>query len=157
MVMLLFAVLISIFSRTLMVGIRSWTLGHNRSQLVQTASTTLGMLSRDISEAQNFDAAAANAVTFIADHNGDGTVETITYDMGTDFLRKQADILAPQVSVAQNVQAIAFSYRDLNGTTITAPVVAANLPAIRLVDITLTMLKGSETVVMKTSVFCRNR
>ncbi len=93
--------------------------GYNPANL---SSTSIGITS-----------ASANSITFKQDLNGNGDVtganENITYSYDSANSRITRNTGSGAVSLAENVEALNFSYYDANGATTTTP---ANIKKIKI-------------------------
>ena len=109
--------------------------------------------------------ATDTSITFLADLDLDGSLdgtETITYTLSGDELRSNLDA-APLVENVDNSNGpgLAFTYLAADNSTLATPVSAADLAAIRTVQIALTVREPAgrgKTVVRTyaTEVRCRN-
>lgn len=132
-----------------------------------------------LSAGAGFENATATQMRLTADRDLDGQIdrdtsglaadlnqERITYAWDGQALRRRlyegtADETAWQ-TVIEGVSALNFNYLNAAGAAIAAPVAAASLPDIRMVDITMscqgTDAKGQPiTRTLTTRVICRNR
>lgn len=105
--------------------------------------------------------ATETSITFLADVDLDGTAdgtETITYTLSGDELRSN---LSPGVPLVDNVTDLVFTYLKEGGGPLAVPVAAADLAAIRTVQIALTVREPAGrgkwvTRTYATEVRCRN-
>jgi len=98
-----------------------------------------------------FTSITANSVTFTMDSNENNTLdtgETITYDIDSNNLRRNAG--AGAQPIADNITSMVIEYFDLNGNETT---VVGN---VRSVSVTLAASDGDHTRDLSTLIKCRN-
>ncbi|MBI5591872.1 MAG: prepilin-type N-terminal cleavage/methylation domain-containing protein [Deltaproteobacteria bacterium] len=118
------------------------------------------------------EAATATKIRFTADRNMNGAIENINrerltyeYDGNRLCLYEGADLGTPPPPATEtlidNVSALSFIYRDVDGIAIVLPVSASNLANIRTVDISITC-QGKDykrkdiSRTLQTRISCRN-
>jgi prepilin-type N-terminal cleavage/methylation domain-containing protein len=145
-------------------GSQTWIVGANRSEAQQTARLILHRVAEEVRgsgwdprNTQSFPAIQALAppqTGFIIsnDWNADGAIqnnilvsvngtnkgEQITYDVVSNALRRQESrVDASAVTVTNAINAITFTYRDVDDAVVASPHLAANALTIRTVEITV--------------------
>lgn len=134
--------------------------GENRAELQQNARVGMEMMVREIRMAgydpsdaitsqstTPIEVADANSICFLADVDGDDTTDRVRYRLqGTQLIRESAawnvvvvcTALAGGSQLADEVNALAFTYVDATGATIPLTDFPARLADIRLVTVGLT-------------------
>jgi type IV pilus assembly protein PilW len=147
----------------------------------QRVRIALDMMARDIRMAgldpmlaytAGIEEATGTKLRFTADRNMDGVIQnnnrertTYQFDGGRLCMYEGPDLgnpLPPLLeSLIDNVSVLSFTYRDIDGAVIAAPVSASNLANIRTVDISITC-QGKDykrqniNRTLQTRVDCRN-
>jgi len=154
----LVAILVGFMGWTFAVGIGAWGSAWNRANIRQNGNLAIERMVRDISRAVSITDAGEDEITIEADLDNDGTDETVTFDMdGTDLKRTingTAMVLSPDVATFE------FSYRDVDNELMSIPSDVSNQAKrddIRVVTISLDMIKSDDAVTLSSSVYCRNQ
>ncbi len=146
---------IAVVYETVLVGLRAAHSADDRSNASQQVVNALERLIRESSVASNVDQAQDQRFQFDADIDGNGTTESnINYVVqGGDLVRIQGGVT---VTLIRDLSTLDFNYVDLANAAMTTPVSAANRPNVRVVQITVTAVRGTETISLATAVFLRN-
>lgn len=145
-------------------GSQTWVVGANRSEAQQTARLILHRVAEEVRmggwdprNTQSFPAIQALAppqIGFIIsyDWSADGAIqnnilvavngankgEQITYDfVGNALRRRESQVDASAVTVTNAINAITFTYRDVDDAVVASPHLAANALTIRTVEISV--------------------
>ena len=140
----LISILIGAITVTFTVGLRAWDVAMLRGGVKKDASYSLRLMSEEIRQSTSVTAANQNDFTFMADSDGNGSDETITYSwsgvVGEDFNRVQG---ATTIALARDVQSVQFKYYDADNNLLSA---SATASSVRLVEFTLQLKKENESI-----------
>ena len=156
-VVILFFILTGVAITAFTVGLRSWDSGLNRTDVRLESGRAMERMVRDISQASSITNAKDDTITFLVDLDDDGNDETVTFDVISNDLVRTVD--GTDIPLATNVDALTFSYRDLNDDLMNPPGDTANQTKrdnIRIVLISIDMSRGDETFNLSSSVYVRN-
>jgi len=126
----------------------TWLIGSSRGQAANSTSYALNRMMNEIAQlkdAQSVLTATANQFEFI-----DVDDNTIDYSLSGTNLMRNGNILA------RGVQALAFSYWDVNHQSLAGPAVSPSATDLWRVSIGLTSQAGEQEVQMETQVRPRN-
>ena len=137
---------------TVITGLRVVQATLVREQLRAAAASALERLVRDLSLANNVD--AAQDARFQVDTSAVNDVD-YRYDSSAHTLTRSDASVAIR-TVLRNVTAFDFDYVDSAGASLTTPVSGASEDTIRVVQVQLTVASGSEQVSMAAAVYLRN-
>lgn len=156
-VIALFSILAVAVFWTFVVGLKVWGSGMDRGYIRQDANLSIERMVRELSEASEFSRARSDEVDFNADLDGDGSVETIKFDISNDNnLERTEDSIA--VIMAGNVQTFTLGYYlDGDNDTLLSSVTGPSRDDIRVIVISLTLDDGDETITLSSSVYARNQ
>lgn len=144
--MALLSILLGVMGLTFLVGLRAWDTGILSGGVKKEASYSLRIMTEELKQATAITVANLNNITFLADLDGNGVVDTITYSWsgvaGADLSRVQGTATTILARNAQNAQ---FQYYNINNTLLgPPPAVTASL--VRVVELTLQLAKEGETL-----------
>lgn len=139
-------------SESVTVGLRATAAAARREEIRQQLSAALERLTRDMTVAENVDAAQDGRFQF--DTPSDGNVDYV-YD-GTDDILSRDDANSPQVDLVSRLTSFDFDYFNGSGTQLSTPVAGASEDTIRVVQVTATVTYGSETVSVASAAYLRN-
>lgn len=157
LVMGLLTVLLGAMTYTLVMGLRLGDVGMLSGGVRKEASYSLRIISEELRQAIAVTAADLHALTFQADLDRNGAVETITYSWsgtpGDDLVRTKATETA---ALANGAQDASFQYYDSSNAILgPLPLTPAQLRLVRVVRLTLQVAKEGES--MKYEVKIRPR
>ncbi|NQU95198.1 MAG: hypothetical protein HQ549_03070 [Candidatus Omnitrophica bacterium] len=154
----LFLILGSVVLWVFVVGLRSWDSGLNRANIRQSVNVALERMTRELGQASEVTQAKAGNITFQADLDENGTVETITFDVtNADNLERTES--GRDILMVSNVQDFTLGYylESGNDTLLSSVNSPANRDTIRVVVISITVSEGDETLTFSTSAYTRNQ
>lgn len=144
LVTFLLTILLGAITSTFVVGLRAWDVGILHAGIKKEASFSLRMMSDEMRQATSITAANQNDVTFVADSDGNGAEETITYSwsgvIGENLNRIQGTTTS---ALARDVESAQFQYYDANNNLLSFPVTAS---LVRAVEISLKLKKENESI-----------
>lgn len=151
----LLSIMTVVIAVVFLTGLKAWSSGLNRTGIREEGSIAMERMMRDLSQASNITAATAATITFTADVDNDSVNETVTFsrDVDNNLIRT---VDGSAITLTPNAQALAFSYTDLNNTSI-VPASQADRDTIRVVTMALTMSKSGETYTLSSSAYTRNQ
>ena len=164
---LLFSAIIAAAVLMLSTGLKIWSSGKDRLDIRQNGNLAMERMVRYL-ETSNYNSpvgvsvAAANNTTFYADTDNNGTVEavTLTYDAVNKRINITIGAGGTALILSPDVQSLAFSYYDNSGPSVLLSPLPLNKDqrdSISVINISLTMSKGNDTVTLNSSAFCRNQ
>ncbi len=155
--MLLFSAIAGAATLMFTTGLKIWYSNKDRLDVRQNGSLAIEEMVRYLELSSNITAATTSSITFAADVNNDGTDETVTiaYNLGTQ--RINITINGATTILTPDVQSFSLSYYQSNTQVSFTPVNQADRDSIRIVKISLIMNKGSDTVTLSSSAYCRNQ
>jgi len=155
--MLLFSAIIVATILTLNVGLKIWSSNKDRLDVRQNGSLAMETMTRYLEIANNITATSANSITFAADINNNGADETVV--LAFDAVNKIINITIGGATtiLTPDTQSFSLSYYQSNTQVPFTPITQADRDSICIVTISLTMNKGSDTVTLSSSAFCRNQ
>ena len=132
---------------------------------MQEGMTAMETMARYIGIAGNYPlltggitSATAASVTFLADVNNTGSLQTVTISYASG--KVTATVVGAStatVTIAPSVASFSFAYYDGSGASLAVPVSTQALrDSIRVVTVTMAMTKGSDTINYSLSAYCRN-
>lgn len=125
-----------------------------RSSIKGEAGRAFLNMSRELRQASSITSAGPSSLTFTADTNNDGIDETIQYawsgTLNDPLNRVSAPLTNPLIT---SVNALAFSYYDVNNNPLAFPVTASQ---VRLLSIDITAVQGDEAIQLRARVDLRN-
>ncbi|MDD4879595.1 MAG: hypothetical protein PHR22_03980 [Candidatus Omnitrophica bacterium] len=133
------------------IGLRIWETEITRAAFIKDISYSMQVMSEDLRQATSFVATTnRNRVSFlIPDVNGDGSPETIRYNVSRGNLRRTQNGAATPV-LARNVQSVTFRYYRPNDNV--NPMGRVVRSQIRVVEIDLVLADGNESIQFTTRV-----
>ncbi|KPK40937.1 MAG: hypothetical protein AMJ78_06660 [Omnitrophica WOR_2 bacterium SM23_29] len=144
LVTILISILLGAITATYVVGLRAWDVGILHGGIKKEASYSLRIMSEELRQATSITSANQNDVTFVADLDGNGIDDTITYSwsgvVGENLNKVQS---ATTISLAKDVESAQFQYYDANNNLLSPPVTASS---VRVVEITLRLKKEDESI-----------
>lgn len=164
---LLFSAITGASALMLSSGLKIWSSSKDRLDIRQNGSLAMERMIRYL-EIANYKAAvpafvaSANSTTFAADVDDNGIYETVT--LAYDAVNKRINITIGVGGMATiltpDVQSFDLSYYKSDPPALLLPLpltTSDQRDSIRVVTISLTMNKGSDTVTLSSSAFCRNQ
>ncbi len=164
---LLFSAITGAAILMLTTGLKIWSSNKDRLDIRQNGSLAMERMIRYL-EIANYKAAvpvfvaSANSTTFAADVDNNGVDEKVT--LAYDAVNKRINITIGAGGTAAiltpDVQNFSLTYYQLNSETAFTPPhpnTESERDSIRIVMISLTMNKASDTVTLSSSAFCRNQ
>ncbi len=146
MVIALLAILLGAVTSTFVTGLKVWDVGMLSGGVRKEASYSLRIISEELKQAITITAANLNNMTFQADLDGNGAVDTITYSWdgtaGHDLIRTQG---TETMILARGAQDAKFQYYNSTNTLL-GPPPAVTASAVRAIELTLQVKKENETV-----------
>lgn len=141
---------------TVIVALRSVSAADTREALRRELVLAMDRLTRELGAAYAVDAAEDQRCQFDArDIDGDGSDDpNINYHVSSGL---QRTVGALTLTLVPDLTALDFDYLDATGATLTTPVGGGSLGAIRVVDITMTAARGTESVSLTAAADLRNR
>ena len=157
LVMGLLTVLLGAMTYTLVMGLRIRDMVLLSGGVSKEASFSLRIISEELRQATAVTAAGLHTLTFQADLDRNGAIDTITYSWsgtsGDDLVRTQATETA---ALAKGVQDASFQYYDSSNAILgPLPLTPAQLRLVKVVRLTLQVAKEGES--MKYEVKIRPR
>jgi prepilin-type N-terminal cleavage/methylation domain-containing protein len=174
-VLTLFGVFFSALQEPVLVGLRSLDSADTREAARTQLARALDQFTREVTMARNVDRATGTRFQFDADFDGDGASSNITpeerninyeYDAAADeWLRSDTDTSAGQETVLiSNVTSLDYNYYETGSTTESAACDSTGScgsnccrSEVRVVVVTATVTRDSETMTMSASAFLENR
>jgi len=160
MAIVLFSLITGAAMLVLTVSLKTWNSNKDRINIRQNGNLALEEMVRYLELASNITAATTSAITFAADINNNGADETVT--LAFDAVNKNLNVTVggATTTITPYVQSFSFSY-CASGTetpfTPPDPDTQGERDTIRVVILSLTMNKGSETISSSSSAYCRNQ
>jgi Tfp pilus assembly protein PilV len=154
---LLFSAITGAAVLTLSAGLKIWNSSEDRIDIRQKGSLAMEEMVRYLELANNITAATTTSITFAADVNNNGTDETVALVYDAVNKRINITISGATMILTSDAQSFALSYFQLNTQTSFTPIVQVDRDSIRIVTISLTMNRGSDTITLNSSAFCRNQ
>jgi len=157
MAMALFSVIIAVTISMFTLSLDVWGSGRSRFDITQDGNLALERIVRYLELASNITAATETEITFDADVYNDGTDDTITitFDAVTKKLNQTIDGVT--MTLAPYVQDFTFSYYQSDTETPFTPLIQDDRDTICVIMLSLTMNRGSETITLGSSAYCRNQ
>jgi len=141
----LFGLFMGAVYESMLIGLRVTSTTDDRAEIVQQAASVLERFVRDVNIADNVD--AAQSARFQFDTPPTNNINYV-YSSGT-LSRSNTVIL-------RNITAFDLNFFDSSGTQLAEPVPGASEDTIRLVQVSVTLTKDSETVSFAQSAYLRN-
>jgi len=145
-------------------GLRSWTSAENYAEVTNAGGLAMERMVRELSLASEITSAESDEVEFEADVDGDGSVETIKYDVDKDgrLIRAEGTVQPLTHILANAVQDLTLGYYlDQDDTRYdsvkTGGSGVTEADTIRVVDIFLEISAGDETTTLGGSAYTRNQ
>ena len=147
------------------VGLKSWHSGRNYAEIINSGNLIIEQMVRELSMASEITSAKADEVEFEADVDGDGSADTIKYDVagGGDLVKSMGS--PPNridITLVEDVDDFTLGYYLDQDDTLYESVSATgqnptDADGIRVVVISLTLSEGDETITLGGSVYTRNQ
>jgi type II secretory pathway pseudopilin PulG len=157
----LFSILAAAIFWTFVAGLRAWGSGRDRAYIRQDANLAIERMVRELSEASEINTAGSDEIEFDADLDGDGSVETIRFDVSNDDNLERTEVITGPdiiVTLARNVQTFTLGYYlDGDNDTLLSSVTGPSRDDVRVIVISLTLNEGGETLTLSSSVYTRNQ
>lgn len=157
MAMALFSVIVGAALSIFTVSLNIWDSSQSRIDIRQNGSLAMEKMVRYLELANNITAATASSITFTADVNNDDTDETVTLALDTVNEKLNQAISGVTMTLTPGVQSFSLSYYKSDTETPFTPLIQADRDTIRIVNLSLIMNKGSDTVSLGSSAYCRNQ
>ena len=162
---LLFSAIALAATLMLTTGLKTWSSNQSSLDVRQNGNLAMEKMVRCLELASNITAATTDSITFAADIDNNGTNETVT--IAFDAVNKRINITTEGITTILTPDAQSFSLSYYQSDTQTSygaipqpsftPVDQYDRNRIATIKISLTMNKGSDTVTLSSSAFCRNR
>ena len=142
--------------------LKIWSSNKDRLDISQNGGLAMEKMVRYLELANNITDATTNSITFTADINNDSMPGPDTVTLAFDAVNKKlyGEINGVTTPLTPYVQDFSFSYCAA-GTEIPfkppKPKTKTECDTIRIVVLLLTMNKGSDTITLSSSAFCRNQ
>ena len=123
---------------------------YGRELIKDRTSLVFLNMTTELHQALSVTAATATSMTFTADLNGDGAVETVQYTwsgIAGDPLNRISGTDTRQA--VQSVSSLAFAYYGTDNVLLAFPVTVSQ---VRLVSVDATVTKGSESFHLRTKI-----
>ena len=146
----LLSIFIAAVYESVIVGLRVVSAADSRETLRQQLAVALDRLTRDISVANDVDAAQNGRFQFDTPD-----VNTVDYVYSGSSLSRD-DAASSQVTILNNISSFDFNYFDSAGTQLSEPVSGPLEDTIRLVQILITVTKNNETLTLASAVYLRS-
>lgn len=160
-VVVLFSILVAAVFWIFVAGLKIWGSGKDRAYIRQDANLAIERMVRELSEASAINTAKSDEVEFDADLDGDGSVETIRFDVSNDGNLERTEVITGPdivVIIAPNVRDfIVGYYLDGDNDTLLTSVTGPSVDDIRVIVISLTLDDGDETIILSSSAYARNQ
>ncbi len=153
---MLFSVIIASSAWLLLVGFKEWSSETDRINIRQEGMPAMETMVRYLGMASNITAASSTSVTFSADVDNNGSNETVTISYDAVNKKINRTISGTTATLTPYVSSFSFTYYQA-GQVLFVPVTQADRDTIKIVTITITMSKGSDTITLSSSAFCRNQ
>ncbi|UCB57588.1 MAG: prepilin-type N-terminal cleavage/methylation domain-containing protein [Candidatus Omnitrophota bacterium] len=137
------------------VGLRTWLSGMDRTEIRHDSALAMERMVRELTQTKSITIAQEDAITFIADVNDDGADESINLTTVAGNLERK--VTGVGTILARNVSNFQLAYYDLNDDLLSFPVLGADRDNVRVIEITLTMNKADETIVLSSGAYARNQ
>jgi len=131
---------------TVITGLRTVNAADDRAYLQQRLSQTLELFAREASVANNVDEARTDEFNF----DTPSTDLDYEYDSSAGTLSREGDVILVHLT------AFDFDYVNCLGATHTGTVSGSAEDTLRVVQVTATMARDTETFSMTSSTFLRN-
>lgn len=154
-VIIIFIIIMGSAGWFFVVGLRTWLSGMNRTEIRQDSALAMERMVRELSQLNNIIIAQQDRVRFDADVNDDGTDERITFDTTAGNLERT--VTGTSTILARNVSNFQLAYYDLNDDLLSFPIPGGQRDNIRVIEITLTMNKADETLLLSSGAYARNQ
>ncbi len=146
----------------LSTGLKIWSSDRDRLDIRQNGNLAMERMVRYLETTNNITAATTGpaSITFATDVDNDQVDETATITF--DAVNKRIDITIDGTTMilTRDVQSLAFSYYDDSDPSMLLSPLPLNedqCDSVRVVNISLIMNKGSDTITLNSSAFCRNQ
>jgi predicted component of viral defense system (DUF524 family) len=153
----LFSVIIGSSVFLLSIGLKVWDSNKDRVEIRQEGNLGIETMVRYLSLASNITAASTTSMKFSSDVNNDGTNERVTLAFDSSNKKINKTLRRTTTTLTPYVQSFSFSYCQANTDTTFTPVTQADRDTIKIVIISMTMNKGSDTISLSSSAYCRNQ
>jgi hypothetical protein len=154
---LLFSAITGATMLMLTTGLKVWSSNKGRLDIRQNGSLAVEKMVRYLGLANNITAATTTGITFAADVDNNGTNETVAIAFAAVNKRINMTIGSTIAILTPDAQSFSLSYYQSNTQVPFTPVTQADRDGICIVKISLTMNKGSDTITLSSSAFCRNQ
>ena len=132
------------------IGLRAVHSSDDREQIRQQLVAALDRLTRDISLANNVDAAQDDRFQFDTP-----SVNNVDYRYASGALTR-GDASTSARTILSNITSFDLNYFDTTGTELSTPVAGAQEDTIRVVQIIITVTKDTEAITIASAAFLRN-
>ena len=136
----------------MIVGLRSVNASDDRETIRQQLTAALDQLTREAEVADDVD--EATSIEFQVDTPSASNAEYV-YDSTAGTLTRDDTASAPQVTL-RNLTALDFDYIDCGGTSHTGSVAEASEDTLRVMQVTATVARDTETLSMTAASFLHN-
>lgn len=153
---LFLSILVGFVAWTLIVGLRVWSSGIDRSNLRQGGNLAMERMVRELSQAYNIRLAREDEIIFWPDAAG---AEEITFSVSDNELTRAA-AGATSIILTPYVQDFVLAYRDLNDDLMALPADTASQAKrdnIRVIIISLILNEANETITLSSAAYARNQ
>lgn len=152
LVMGLLTVLLGAITYTFLIGLRISDVGILSGGVRKEISYSLRIASEELRQATVVTAADLRSLTFKADPDGDGIVNTITYSWsgteGDDLVRTEG---TSATILAHGVREMSFRYYDAANSAL-GPPFPVDASKVRLIQLTLEVAKEGESMKYETKI-----
>lgn len=156
-VVVLFSVLVAAVLWTFIAGLRVWDSGRGRAYIGQDANLAVERMMRELSQASEINRAQSDEIDFDADLDGDGSVETIKFDVSNDNNLERTENNIPVVIAAGAQNFTLGYYLEGDNENLLSSVTGPSRDDIRVIVIALTLNEGDEEITLSSSVYARNQ
>ena len=146
----LLSIFIAAVYESVIIGLRVVNASSSREMLRQQLTAALDRLTRDISVANNVDAAQSGRFQFDTPD-----VNNVNYVYSSSSLSRD-DAASSQVTILNNISSFDFNYFDSTGAQLSEPVAGAAEDTIRVVQILITVTKNNETLTLASAAYLRS-
>jgi prepilin-type N-terminal cleavage/methylation domain-containing protein len=140
---------------TVIVGLRAVRVSHIREDVRLQAVRALDRLTREAALCANVDQAQDQRFQFDADLDGDGSTEgNINYRVQNGDLERVQG--GTSVVLVSDLAGLDFDYVDEAGAAMATPVASGSRDDVRVVQITVTAARGTESISVAGAAYLRN-
>ncbi len=137
---------------TVVTGLRAARAAYEREDLRMQAAAVLERLTRELASADDVD--DADDDEFQCDTPSVNNVEYV-YDSGADTVTRDDASLNEQI-VLRYVTSFDFNYYDTSNALLSTPVAGSAEDTIRVVQVVMTLSRGTETISLAGAAYLRN-